>query len=158
MTGRIVVAGKGEFQFALPEGGCGDGGVHGEPQNFIITGGTGAYASATGSGIMERSMSFGVGTELWTGTLAVPSLDFDTTPPTIGGASNKLVKVKKTARRAKVTYSVTASDAADGTVPVTCDPRSGSFFRVGRTRVSCTATDTSANTANASFTVTVRRR
>jgi HYR domain-containing protein len=158
-TGRIVVAGKGELQFALVEGAqCVDQEpVRNEPQNFTITGGTGAYASATGSGMVERSLSGGVGTETWTGTLAVPSLDFDTTPPTIGGAGNKVVKVKKTARRARVKYSVTASDTVDGTVPVTCAPRSGSFFRLGRTRVSCSATDTSANTATASFTVTVKR-
>jgi len=53
---------------------------------------------------------------------------------------------------------VAAHDDVDGTVPVTCAPRSGSFFPVGRTRVRCAATDKSANTATASFTVTVRRR
>jgi hypothetical protein len=159
-TGRIVVAGKGELQFALAEGArCVDQEpVRNEPQNFTITGGTGAYASATGSGMVERALSGGVGTETWTGTLAVPSLDFDTTPPTISGARNKVVKVKKTARRARVSYSVTASDAVDGAVPVTCIPRSGSFFRVGRTRVRCAATDKSANATTASFTVAVKRR
>jgi hypothetical protein len=37
-------------------------------------------------------------------------------------------------------------------------PRSGSRFRVGRTRVTCSATDTSANTRKATFTVTVKPR
>jgi hypothetical protein len=98
------------------------------------------------------------GTSSWTGTLTVPSLAFDTTPPAISGASSKVVKVEKTARHARVNYTVTASDAVDGTVSAICAPRSGSFFRVGRTRVGCFATDSSANSANASFAVRVRRR
>lgn len=48
-------------------------------------------------------------------------------------------------------YAVAASVAAR------CTPRSGAAFRVGRTRVTCTATDSSANTATAAFTVVVRK-
>jgi hypothetical protein len=62
------------------------------------------------------------------------------------------------ARRARVTYAVHASDAVDGTVPVSCRPRSGSRFRIGRTVVRCSATDSSGNTATARFTVRVKRR
>ena len=59
-------------------------------------------------------------------------------------------------KRVRVTYNVTASDGADGQVPVTCDPRSGSRFPIGRTIVRCSATDSSGNTANASFRIIVR--
>lgn len=56
---------------------------------------------------------------------------------------------------AVVTFQATATDVIDGAVPVTCAPASGSRFPVGITRVDCSATDTSYNTATGSFTVTV---
>jgi hypothetical protein len=70
----------------------------------------------------------------------------------------KAVRVAKTVKRIRVRYTVAADDAVDGSVPVSCKPRPGSFFRLGRTHVACTATDTSGNTAKTSFSVTVKRR
>ena len=93
----------------------------------------------------------------WTGTFTVPNYSFDTTPPTINGAATKTIRVRK-GHSVRVSYSVSAQDAVDGGVPVTCTPASGSVFRVGRTRVTCTATDTSGNTASTSFFVVVKRR
>ncbi|MFN0153504.1 MAG: HYR domain-containing protein [Gaiella sp.] len=92
----------------------------------------------------------------WTGTLTVPGLDFDVTPPTLAGATNKTVRAKKGAKSARVVVGVTAQDDRDGTLPVSCSARSGSRFRIGRTPVTCSSTDGSANTAKATFTVTVR--
>jgi hypothetical protein len=57
---------------------------------------------------------------------------------------------------AVVTYSASATDAVDGTDPVTCTPASGSTFPVGATSVTCTATDTNHLTSIATFTVTVK--
>jgi hypothetical protein len=157
-TGRLIVAGKGEFRFALAQGAqCVDEEpVRNEPQTFTITGGAGSYVSASGSGTIERSLSGGVGTERWTGTLTVNGLEFDVTPPTLTGAKSKTVHARKGAKRARVTYKVTANDDHDGAVPVSCEPRSGSRFPIGRSVVRCSATDSSANTGNASFRVTVR--
>jgi hypothetical protein len=160
---RWVVANKGEIEFALapaPQCMVPSPAVESVTQSFTVTGGTGIYAGASGSGTVARALgpssgSTFRGVETWTGTLSVPGLDFDVTAPTISGASNKVVKVK-TARRARVSYSVTGSDAVDGTVPVTCTPPSGSRFKVGKTRVSCSATDNSGNSATTKFTVTVR--
>jgi HYR domain len=56
----------------------------------------------------------------------------------------------------RVRFAVTARDAVDGSVAVTCKPRSGTFFKRGRTTVRCSATDSSANTSGAKFTVTVK--
>jgi len=62
---------------------------------------------------------------------------------------------------AVVTFTVSANDAQDGPVPVTCDHNSGDTFPLGpggatqTTTVHCTATDSSGNTANASFMVIV---
>jgi large repetitive protein len=58
---------------------------------------------------------------------------------------------------ARVTFSVTATDAVDGTIAATCDPQAGSMFPLGQTTVSCTARDAAGNAAQpASFTVAVR--
>ncbi|WP_326701697.1 HYR domain-containing protein [Streptomyces sp. NBC_01754] len=47
---------------------------------------------------------------------------------------------------ARITYTATATDTQDGTLPVTCTPASGSLFPVGRTTVTCSATDAAGNT------------
>jgi HYR domain len=157
-TGRLVVAGKGELHFSIAEGAkCVDvEPARNEPQTFTITGGTGAYQGASGSGTVTRSLAAGVGTEWWTGRLVAPGVEFDVTRPTLGGATSKTVRAPKGAKSVRVTYKVTASDTADGQVPVACTPRSASRFQIGRTVVNCSATDSSANTTNASFRITVR--
>jgi hypothetical protein len=157
-TGRLVVAGRGEIYFAIADGArCIDQEpLRNEPQDFRITGGTGIYDGASGSGTLERAVSAGFGTERWIGTLVVPGLEFDVTPPTFSSARSKTVRAPKGAKRMRVTHTVTASDAVDGQVRVACVPRSGSRLPIGRTVVRCSATDSSANTATAKLIVTVR--
>ncbi len=128
-----------------------------EPQEFTITGGTGTYQGASGRGTVERSLSGGRGVERWTGTLIVPGLEFDITPPAISGAVSKTIRAPVGAKRARVTYKVTAHDTVDGAVGAACKPRSGAVFKIGRTAVTCTATDTSGNGRTARFVITVRR-
>jgi hypothetical protein len=160
---RLAVAGKGELQIAVAERAeciVGDPAISAE-QSFTITGGTGLYAGASGGGTVSRALgptdAGAVGTETWAGTLTVPGLEFDTTAPTLSGAAAKTVRAKKGARNARVVFAVTAQDGEDGAIAAACTPRSGSRFKVGRTRVSCSATDSSGNRAAASFTVTVKR-
>ena len=159
---RFVVAGKGEIHFALAANECifrlDYAGKF--KQAYTITGGTGIYAGASGTGTVGRRFNTTgtQGVEIWTGTLSVPGLEFDVTRPTLTGATSKTVKARKGAKSARVVFRVAATDDRDGTLPVTCVPRSGSAFRIGRTRVTCSAIDSSANTGTASFTVTVLRR
>lgn len=54
-----------------------------------------------------------------------------------------------------VTFSVTASDAVDADVPVTCAPASGTTFALGTATVECSGTDDHANTGTGSFSVSV---
>jgi HYR domain-containing protein/IPT/TIG domain-containing protein/WD40 repeat protein len=54
-----------------------------------------------------------------------------------------------------VTFAATAADACDAIPTVACAPASGSVFPIGATTVTCSATDSSANVASCSFTVTV---
>jgi hypothetical protein len=161
-TVRLEVAGKGELQLAVDEyrGECISSALN-LSRAFTITGGSGIYAGASGGGTVNHRASTtpsgATGTDTWTGTLNVPGLEFDVTPPTLRGAVNKTVRARRGSKRVRVTYRVTASDAVDGSVPVSCQPRSGSRFKVGRTFVKCSATDTSANAKTGRFRVTVKR-
>ena len=96
-TGRLVVVGKGEILFALADGArCIDQEpLRNEPQDFTITGGTGTYDGASGSGTLERALVRAVGTERWIGTLGVPGLEFDMTPPRLSGATSKTVRAPR---------------------------------------------------------------
>lgn len=169
-TARLTVRDKGELTVAL--GGV-DSCLEGPPvdtvlsptQAFTVTGGTGVFAGAMGSGQVSRtnirreSSGHGAGTDVWEGSITAPNLEVDLTPPTIIGATAKVVRAARAAKRVAVRYRVVAKDDVDGAIAVTCTPRSGSLFRVGRrTVVRCSATDKSANTTSASFAVTVKRR
>jgi hypothetical protein len=135
--------------------------------SVMITSGSGIYAGASGSGTLSKTLipgSTGVvergpfGKDTWDGTLLVAGLAFDTTAPVLRGATAKTVVRPRGAKLVRVTYRVSAVDETDGAVPVSCVPRTGSRFKLGRTLVSCSATDKSGNTARARFTVTVRAR
>ena len=110
-TGRRTVANKGEIDFGLSDGArCVEQEpVRNEPQDFTVTGGTGAYQGASGRGAVERSLSGGHGVERWAGALTVPGLEFDITPPRIAGAVSKTVRAPRGAKRVRVTYKVAPS-------------------------------------------------
>jgi hypothetical protein len=91
------------------------------------------------------------------GVLDVSEGALDTAAPELFGARNVTVTAPRGKKRARVRFSVFARDAVDGALPVACAPRSRSFFRLGRTKVSCSSTDSSANTGRATFTVRVKR-
>jgi hypothetical protein len=160
----LTVAGKGAVEVLVADTNeCfGLGAVLNPTQAFTITGGSGLYAGASGSGTVQHRASFrdpgAVGEDTWNGTLVVPGLDFDVTAPTLSGAAGKTVRAPRRAKRVRVRYNVTARDEIDGAVPVSCRPKSGSRFKIGRTVVSCSATDTSGNTGKATFKVTVKPR
>ncbi|MBD1383442.1 SBBP repeat-containing protein [Metabacillus arenae] len=80
----------------------------------------------------------------------------DTEPPQITCSDDITVAVSTGEGGTIVTYSPpTVSDNCPG-VTFLCSPASGSFFPVGMTTVTCTATDASGNTSSCSFTVTVQ--
>jgi hypothetical protein len=160
----LTVAGKGSIDLVFdPVAAClSPEGVLSTAQAFTVVGGSGLYAGAGGGGTLSRALfnqpAAVVRTETFTGTLVVAGLDFDTTQPTVSGATRRRVRAPRGARRVRVCYRVKAVDDRDGAVPVACRPRSGTRFRIGRTTVPCSAVDTSGNRATARFVVTVRRR
>jgi Concanavalin A-like lectin/glucanases superfamily/HYR domain len=107
---------------------------------------------------------FPVGTTTVTcSTTAGPNCTFtvkvnDTQPPVITCPANQTAVTNQSACPSPACQVVnfpapTASDNCPGVV-VVCNPAAGSCFPVGATTVTCTATDTSGNTATCSFTVT----
>jgi hypothetical protein len=162
-TARLVVAGKGEIDVSTSGTGCvvRSNGTFQPSESFTITGGSGVYAGASGGGTVTTT-SYGPpsfsGVDAWSGTLVVAGLDFDLTPPVLTGAHSKRVLIPRGLKRVRVAYAVTARDDVDGALAVSCRPRSRSWFDVGRTRVRCSATDSSGNVGTATFLVTVKRR
>ncbi len=78
----------------------------------------------------------------------------DTTAPVL---SVKDVTAEATSSTgAVVSYTATAKDLVDGDRAVTCTPASGSTFKLGDTKVTCSTSDTRGNQASADFTVTVQ--
>jgi hypothetical protein len=161
-TARFTVSGKGAIDVQVNGSGC----LRFKPpspvlgaETFTVTGGSGKFAGASGAGTIKH-LSNGPGSpgrDTWSGTLVVPGFKFDLTPPTITGAADIRVRAPRNTKRIRVRYHVSAHDDVAGAVPVVCQPKSGSFFPVGRrTVVRCSATDTSANTRTAQFAITVR--
>jgi HYR domain-containing protein len=160
-SGQFSVTGKGTLRFDLGRVEQCVPNLLKANQPFTITGGSGVYAGASGAGTVIHALDEPptppAGTDTWGGSLTVPGHTFDLTPPTLGGLVNRTVRARRGAKRVRVRYRVTARDLVDGARPVSCQPGSGSRFKVGRTVVKCTATDTSANAATGSFRVVVKR-
>ena len=81
----------------------------------------------------------------------------DTVPPTIFAPA--VVNATTTSSKGRrVAFRVRAVDNRDGRVAVKCRPRSGGFFRIGTTRVTCRAHDRWSNVAVRHLRVIVRHR
>lgn len=81
----------------------------------------------------------------------------DTTPPSIQCPTNRVVWTCSS-NGTVVTFPLpAASDDTDPKPSVVCVPTSGSMFPVGRTEVTCTATDSCSNTNACVFSVVVNR-
>ncbi len=166
---RVVfeVTGKGEIHVAMQYPVCGRRApAETGPIAGTVTGGTGRFAGASGNlefrtvvgapSAGSRGLT-GSSRDTWTGAIVVPGLEPDLTPPVIT-ATATAARAPKRAKRVRVRYKVRAHDTVDGAVAANCQPPSGSRFKIGRTKVTCTATDSSLNKATATFTVTVKRR
>ncbi len=79
----------------------------------------------------------------------------DTTPPDIVVQADLTIEAQDSSGAVVNYLAPSVSDIVDLTPSVTCWPASGSVFPLGDTVVSCTATDSSGNVSNSTFTVTV---
>ena len=111
-TNVLTVAGKGQIHLTLTNAavvdasGCStpSGGPNTFPLSFTVTGGTGKFAGASGSGTFEKSWggSLPKGKDAIVGTITAPGHSFDLAAPTISGATAKTVVARKGVKRVRV--------------------------------------------------------
>ncbi|SFS52759.1 FG-GAP-like repeat-containing protein [Marininema halotolerans] len=90
-------------------------------------------------------------TEACTFTVTV----IDTEPPVLSGLNDIEIEANNNIGTIVTYVDPTATDNCPGTITITCSPLSGSFFPVGSTTVTCTASDSNGNASTGSFIVTV---
>src|SRR5262249_41041115 len=83
--------------------------------------------------------------------------EYNATPPTINVPA-EITTTATSSKGAVVTYAAEATSADDVIRSSDCTPASGSTFPIGKTTVTCTATDGHETTATASFVVTVTEK
>ena len=80
----------------------------------------------------------------------------DLTPPVFSGVTPTRTVEATSPAGAVVTYPLpTATDAVDGSRPVTCAPPPGATFPIGTTTVTCTARDVAGNEVTVTFSIRV---
>ncbi len=77
----------------------------------------------------------------------------DTTPPTISPVADVFQNTTSAVGDTVLYTSPSTTDLVDGAGTASCSPASGSFFPIGATLVTCSASDSSGNTSSTSFTV-----
>ncbi|SDX57867.1 Repeat domain-containing protein [Marininema mesophilum] len=79
----------------------------------------------------------------------------DTEPPVITELNDVDVEANNSIGTIVTYPDPTVTDNCPGTITISCNPPSGSFFFIGSTVVTCTAIDSNGNSATGTFTVTV---
>ncbi len=90
----------------------------------------------------------------YSNTVSTPA-SIDRIPPVLQLPQNTTIRTNSTG--AVINYTVTASDNIDGAITPECTPKSGSVFALGNATVSCTALDSSGNSASGAFVISVVR-
>jgi len=136
-----------------------DAGFAGATVSYPAPETVGQVGEVTCSPVSEAFFDLGTTTVTCVSSLTPATASFtitvvDTAPPTIPAPANIVMPAGGPAG-AVINYAApVVTDNAPG-VAVACTPPSGALFPIGDTTVTCTATDTSGNTASATFTVTV---
>jgi len=84
------------------------------------------------------------------------------TPPPVAAAPtlacpNPVLAITTAAAGIAVTYTAPTAEGGQSPVSVTCSPESGTMFRIGETRVQCSAKDALERTTSCTFPVAVTR-
>jgi hypothetical protein len=79
----------------------------------------------------------------------------DTTPPVVSVPEDIIAEATGPEGRI-VNYETNATDNVDGNLATVCNPKSGSIFALGQTKVECTATDNAGNIGKNEFVITIR--
>ena len=73
-------------------------------------------------------------------TVEATTSPIDTTPPVVSVPEDIIAEATGPEGRI-VNYMANATDTVDGNLATVCNPKSGSMFALGQTRVECTAND-----------------
>ncbi len=84
-------------------------------------------------------------------------LGFESALPPVITTSGDVTVAATSAEGAAAKFTATAKDKVDGDRPVSCTPRSGSTFPVGKTTVSCWSSNSLGKLKQTSLTVTVTK-
>jgi len=159
----LITGATDEIITTVAGNGASTGAVDGEGGNPVDDLGDGGPATTATFGFVPEGVTADSSGNLYIADTAnfrvrkVISTPADTTPPAINNVPTDIVVEATGPEGATASYAnPTATDLVDGAVPVTCAPASGSMFPLGTSTVSCSATDTHGNTAEASFNVKVR--
>jgi fibro-slime domain-containing protein len=90
-----------------------------------------------------------------TATATFPVTVRDTRAPKLDLPDRQVLEATSPAGAVAI-FTAAATDLVDVTDPVVCAPASGSTFPIGRTAVTCTATDAAGNSRSGAFTIVVR--
>ena len=123
------------------------------PSAAGVDGGGNAHANVPGLTTIVATASNGMSCTTSNSCAALTVAD--TAPPFLGLPNNMTIQATGPSG-ATFTFFASANDSIDGQRPVTCSPSSGSTFPFGPTTVTCSASDTSGNTATGTFTITVQ--
>ncbi|MGB7705817.1 MAG: tandem-95 repeat protein [Nitrososphaeraceae archaeon] len=88
-------------------------------------------------------------------TVEATTSPIDTTPPVVSVPEDIIAEATGPEGRI-VNYKANATDIVDGNLATVCNPKSGSTFALGQTRVECTANDVAGNIGKNEFVITVR--
>ena len=96
-----------------------------------------------------------VDTKSFLETVEATTSPIDTTPPVVSVPEDIIAEATGPEGRI-VNYKANATDIVDGNLATVCNPKSGSMFALGQTRVECTANDKAGNNGKNEFVITVR--
>ena len=88
-------------------------------------------------------------------TVEATTSPIDTTPPVVSVPEDIIAEATGPEGRI-VNFKANATDIVDGNLATVCNPKSGSMFALGQTRVECTANDKAGNNGKNEFVITVR--
>jgi hypothetical protein len=88
-------------------------------------------------------------------TVEATTRPIDTTPPVVSVPEDIIAEATGPEGRI-VNYKANATEIVDGNLATVCNPKSGSMFALGQTRVECTANDEAGNNGKNEFVINVR--
>lgn len=141
------------FTVSATGGGSGNPVTFGAGGNCTAGGINGSVITLTGAGSCTVTASQ-AGDANYNAAPDVPR-SFNAFPPPVLNLPDTITAEATSPAGAVVSFTATATDVTDGSIPAICTPASGSTFALGNTTVNCSATNSRNKTVTGSFLVQV---